>query len=53
MSLVNNSNCAGMSFVPKNKRSWSGHRKSKNAKAFSYPDEKRRIRKQFLSFSKA
>ena len=53
MSLVNNSNCAGMSFVPKNKCPWNGHKKKKNAKAFSYPDEKGRIRKQFLSFSKA
>lgn len=53
MSLVNNSNEDGMSFVSKNKRSWNGHKKKKNAKAFSYPDEKRRIRKQFLSFSKA
>ena len=53
MSLVNNSNCAGMSFVPKNKCPWSSHKKIENAKAFSYLDEKRRIRKQFLSFSKA
>ena len=34
MRLVNNSNCAGMSFVPKNKCPWNGHKKRKMQKRF-------------------